>query len=299
MGERGENSFGTKLRQLRQAAGMTQEELAERAGLTAKGIGALERGERRRPYPHTVRALASALGLSVDHLTELVSALPPRASEPPVANGPASSSLPVLPSALVGREQDIASVIECLTGENRLLTLTGLGGVGKTSLAVECGHRLQSRFPGGVAFVPLAQLTDPGLFLESVVQALGLRDAAGRSLRDVLVAALQDRQMLVILDNFEQILPAATDVADLLVRKGMPFRECHGVVAGLVKRAVDSGRTLTELTLEEIRAQSELLDEEYYEVLRGDRWLESKDSEGGTSLRRVREQLTRARALLD
>ncbi len=216
MGERGENSFGTKLRQLRQAAGMTQEELAERAGLTAKGIGALERGERRRPYPHTVRALASALGLSVDHLTELVSALPPRASEPPVANGPASSALPVLPSALVGREQDIASVIECLTGENRLLTLTGLGGVGKTSLAVECGHRLQSRFPGGVAFVPLAQLTDPGLFLESVVQALGLRDAAGRSLRDVLVAALQDRQMLVILDNFEQILPAATDVADLL-----------------------------------------------------------------------------------
>ncbi|ADB51962.1 argininosuccinate lyase [Conexibacter woesei] len=92
--------------------------------------------------------------------------------------------------------------------------------------------------------------------------------------------------------------PAATDVADLLVRRGMPFRECHGVVAGLVKQAVDSGRTLTELTLTEIREQSELLDGEYYEVLRGERWLESKDSEGGTSLRRVREQLDRARALL-
>jgi argininosuccinate lyase len=92
--------------------------------------------------------------------------------------------------------------------------------------------------------------------------------------------------------------PAATDVADLLVRRGMPFRECHGVVAGLVKMAVDSGRTLTQLTPEEIRQQSELLDDEYYEVLRGDRWLESKDSEGGTSLRRVREQLDKARALL-
>ena len=92
--------------------------------------------------------------------------------------------------------------------------------------------------------------------------------------------------------------PAATDVADLLVRRGMPFRECHGVVAGLVKKAVDSGRTLTQLTPEEIREQSELLDDEYYEVLRGDRWLESKDSEGGTSLRRVREQLDKARALI-
>lgn len=92
--------------------------------------------------------------------------------------------------------------------------------------------------------------------------------------------------------------PAATDVADLLVRRGMPFRECHGVVAGLVKKAVDSGRTLTQLTPEEIREQSELLDDEYYEVLRGERWLESKDSEGGTSQRRVREQLDKARALL-
>ena len=92
--------------------------------------------------------------------------------------------------------------------------------------------------------------------------------------------------------------PAATDVADLLVRRGLPFRQCHGVVAGLVKQAVDSGRTLTPLSLEELRAQSELLDEEYYEVLRGERWLESKDSEGGTSMRRVREQLERARTLL-
>ena len=105
-----------------------------------------------------------------------------------------------------------------------------------------------------------------------------------------------DRERMA--DAASDEFPAATDVADLLVRRGLPFRECHGVVAGLVKQAVDSGRTLTELTPEEIRAQSPLLDDEYYEVLRGERWLESKDSEGGTSLRRVREQLDRARALL-
>jgi argininosuccinate lyase len=93
-------------------------------------------------------------------------------------------------------------------------------------------------------------------------------------------------------------LPAATDVADLLVRRGMPFRESHGVVAGLVKRAVDSGRTLSQLRPEELREHSELLDDEFYEVLRGERWLESKDSQGGTSLRRVREQLAQARALV-
>ena len=92
--------------------------------------------------------------------------------------------------------------------------------------------------------------------------------------------------------------PAATDVADLLVRRGMPFRESHGVVAGLVKRAVDSGRTLSQLSREELAEHSELLDDEYYEVLRGETWLESKDSRGGTSLRRVREQLAQARALV-
>jgi argininosuccinate lyase len=91
---------------------------------------------------------------------------------------------------------------------------------------------------------------------------------------------------------------AATDIADLLVRRGMPFRESHGVVAGLVRSAVASGRVLSELSLEEVRAVSELLDEEYYEVLSGGAWLESKVSEGGTSLARVREQLERAREAL-
>jgi argininosuccinate lyase len=91
---------------------------------------------------------------------------------------------------------------------------------------------------------------------------------------------------------------AATDVADLLVRRGMPFREAHGVVAGLVRRAVDQGKPLSELTPEELAEQSPLLDGEFYRLLEGGAWLESKVSEGGTSLARVREQLDRARAAL-
>jgi argininosuccinate lyase len=91
---------------------------------------------------------------------------------------------------------------------------------------------------------------------------------------------------------------AATDIADLLVRRGLPFREAHGVVAGLVRTAVSEGVSLSELTREQLAAASELLDDEFYAVLSDGAWLESKVSEGGTSLARVREQLTRARAAL-
>jgi argininosuccinate lyase len=89
---------------------------------------------------------------------------------------------------------------------------------------------------------------------------------------------------------------AATDIADLLVRRGVPFREAHGVVAGLVRTAIEQGKSLSELTLDELSAGSPVLDEEFYSVLRDGAWLESKVSEGGTSLTRVREQLERARS---
>jgi argininosuccinate lyase len=99
-------------------------------------------------------------------------------------------------------------------------------------------------------------------------------------------------------------LIAATDVADLLVRRGLPFRQAHGVVAALVRTAVDSGRQLSELTSAELVAQSELLGagegaDEYYKVLARDSWLESKVSMGGTALPRVREQLELARKVLE
>jgi len=92
--------------------------------------------------------------------------------------------------------------------------------------------------------------------------------------------------------------PAATDIADMLVRRGVPFREAHGIVAGLVRHALDSGKKLSELSEEEVRAQSEELLPGYYELLADGAWLESKVSEGGTSLARVREQIERAREVL-
>ena len=91
---------------------------------------------------------------------------------------------------------------------------------------------------------------------------------------------------------------AATDVADLLVTRGMPFREAHGVVAGLVRRAVDRGALLSELTEDELAEVAPDLDAAYYEVLAQSSWLESKVSAGGTAADRVREQLELAREIL-
>jgi argininosuccinate lyase len=91
---------------------------------------------------------------------------------------------------------------------------------------------------------------------------------------------------------------AATDVADLLVRRGVPFREAHGVVASLVRRAISEGKSLSQLDRDELAMGSPLLDDEFYSLLRDGAWLESKVSEGGTALPRVREQLERARAAL-
>ncbi len=91
---------------------------------------------------------------------------------------------------------------------------------------------------------------------------------------------------------------AATDVADLLVKRGVPFRQAHGIVAGLVRSALDQGKTLSELSSDELAGQSPLLDEQFYALLRDKAWLESKVSEGGTSLQRVGEQVALARAAL-
>jgi argininosuccinate lyase len=93
-------------------------------------------------------------------------------------------------------------------------------------------------------------------------------------------------------------LLAATDVADLLVRRGVPFREAHGIVAGLVRRALDRGATLSDLTKEELAELAPQLGDGLVEVLGERAWLESKASEGGTALARVREQLDRAREAL-
>lgn len=205
----GAGAFGRLLQRHRQAAGLSQEELAERAGLSRRGISDLERGVRRSPYPETVRRLADCLDLPGPERAVLLAASK-RA-------GGSESVLPVPLSSFVGRQREVEA-LQRLVGAARLVTLTGPGGVGKTRLALVVAADLQDAFDDGVWFVDLAPVSDPSLVPQAVASVVGVHEQHGRPMLATLVEALRRRRLLLILDNCEHLASACAELVDALLR---------------------------------------------------------------------------------
>jgi predicted ATPase/serine/threonine protein kinase len=144
-----------------------------------------------------------------------------RLSEKPVKQvEPHATNIPVQRTRFVGREKEVVAAKELLLRQDvRLVTVTGPGGIGKTRLAVEVANGLIERFPGGIYFVPLSPISDPGLVASAIVQTLGIGEAGGQSPLETLKKNLQDTlrtPMLFLLDNFEHLVQAAPTVSELL-----------------------------------------------------------------------------------
>ncbi|MDQ2682631.1 MAG: helix-turn-helix domain-containing protein, partial [Chloroflexota bacterium] len=218
MSDRDGTSFGDLLLRLRKEAGLTQEELAERAGLSRDAISALEAGRRRHPHPHTVQSLANALGLRPAETQALLERAPrPRRSGYAQQPERPASNLPSPATALVGRARELADLRALLDRrDTRLVTITGPAGVGKSRLALELAHDLAGRIDGPTIFVPLAAIHDASQVLPAIARPLGVREAAGEALDDRVRNALREGPTLLLLDNLEHLDEAYATIGRLL-----------------------------------------------------------------------------------
>jgi non-specific serine/threonine protein kinase len=198
----------------RGGAALSTQEAAAALGVSAQSVRrAIARGELAadrlgRTYliqPEELARFARRRGRpTVDATPARIVALP---------SAPAAPALPVPNSRFVGRHAELATLTALLADPaERLVTLTGPGGIGKTRLALAVAAAMQDHFSDGARFIDLSALTRPHLFIPAMAQQLGLRDHTAQDQRDRLAGYLQGKRLLLVLDNFEQILAAATDV---------------------------------------------------------------------------------------
>jgi predicted ATPase/transcriptional regulator with XRE-family HTH domain len=220
-------AFGGLLKRHRLAAGLTQEGLAEAAALSREAVSALERGGRQFPRADTIELLANALSLLGDERVALRAAAarpsvprnPDRAVVAP-PRAPASRGRPPLPVALtplIGRLPELTHASTRLVRDRvRLLTITGPAGVGKSRLALELALTCREAFADGALFLDVASLRSVEQLTAAAARALGLPEPAGSQPCEYVSGHLRDKRMLVVLDNFEQVLSAAPFLASVL-----------------------------------------------------------------------------------
>jgi predicted ATPase/DNA-binding XRE family transcriptional regulator len=220
-------------RRLRKAAGLSQEELAERAGVSVRSVTNIESGATHLPRTETLQLLAEALELTGGQHTELLAAVRAQrrsraqrhslalgvnnsrhATVPPVTH---TAPLPTPLTPLIGRDHSLAAVIERVSHPSaRLVTLTGLGGVGKTRLALAAAAALKPQFAHGVTVVALAAVREPSHVIGAIAEAVGAYESPTRSLNEALRAILASQRRLLLLDNFEHVTSAAPALTTLL-----------------------------------------------------------------------------------
>jgi predicted ATPase/transcriptional regulator with XRE-family HTH domain len=222
-------TFGDWVKQSRLMSGMTQAQLALLMACSVETIKKIE-ANKRRPSVQMAELLAQHLKIDPAAHREFLSLARLDLSHPLAedlsrpAKFPSwrslearSHRLPLPITSLVGREQEVSRVSALLqSADVRLLTLTGAGGVGKTRLSLQVATVLRNTFVDGVCFVNLAPISDPLLVIPTIVQKLEIVNARDKSAYDLLLGFLRDKDLLLILDNFEQVLPAAKEVGELL-----------------------------------------------------------------------------------
>jgi class 3 adenylate cyclase len=183
------------------------------SGETRQLLGALPDGLALRDLgQHELRDLPEPVRLFQLVLPDLQQEFPPlRAVRP--------SNVPVPATSFIGRERELAELSDLLVDSGvRLVTLRGPGGSGKSRLALEAAHVLRSTFADGVVFVPLASLHDPAYVLHHVAQSVAVQEIPPEPLAETLARALRGKELLLLVDNFDHVLPAAPELSRLLVR---------------------------------------------------------------------------------
>ena len=220
-------TFGQWVKRRRSGLGLTQDELGRRTGYSPITIRKVEADERR-PSRQMAEKLAEQLEIAPQDWQNFIRfardepdahelVLPTHSVAPPGQTLTPSHSLPARRLPLINRRQEIAALRALLRRPDvGLVTLTGPGGIGKTRLALQIAAELLGDFEDGVYFVELAPIRDPVLMIATIAQVLGVRDGGERPLLDSLKERLRTRHMLLVLDNFEQVVAAAPLVAELL-----------------------------------------------------------------------------------
>jgi predicted ATPase/transcriptional regulator with XRE-family HTH domain len=214
-------AFGGALRRYRMAARLSQRALADRADLSLQAVSALESGRRRAPFPNTLERLVLALALTPEERAELDSyaerARRSTRSKKSVTAAK-SSNLPRSLASFVGREAVIAE-IGALLHDWPLVTVVGTGGVGKTSVAVHTSARVLERWPDGVWFVELAAVREPSLVPSAIAGALHVCESPTRPALASIVAHLQDKQTLLVLDNCEHVIDEVSRAVSAILQR--------------------------------------------------------------------------------